>query len=41
MRSKRKIVVELIDTEKIHNHRLLADYFAKKYNERTMKNEQF
>ena len=37
--NKRKIVVELIETEQIHNHRLLAEYFAKKFNERGRKNE--
>lgn len=33
MRSKRKVVVKLIESERIHNHRL-AEYFAKKFNER-------
>ena len=31
---KRKVVVELIESEKIHNHRLIAEYFAKKFNEK-------
>ena len=34
MRNERKIVVKLIDSGKVHNHRLLAEYFAKKFNER-------
>lgn len=38
MRSKRKVVVQLVESEQIHNHRL-AEYFARKFNERNMKNE--
>lgn len=38
MRNKRKLVVKLIEGDKIHNRRLLAEYFAKKFNERNMKN---
>ena len=37
MRGKREIVVNLIESEKIHNHRL-AEYFARKFNERGIKN---
>lgn len=37
MRGKRKIVVNLVETEKIHNHRLV-EYFARKFNERSLKN---
>lgn len=37
-RNERKITVRLIETEKIHNHRL-AEYFARKFNERGRKNE--
>ena len=37
MRNERKIVVKMIESEKIHNHRL-AEYFARKFNERGMKN---
>lgn len=37
--NQRKVVVKLIDSEKVHNHRLLAEYFAKKYNERGINNE--
>ena len=33
----RKVVVNLIETEKIHNHRL-AEYFANKYKERGLQN---
>lgn len=39
MRNERKVVVKLIESERIHNHRLLAEFFAKKFNERNMKNE--
>ena len=39
MRNEKKVVVKLIESEKIHNHRLLTEYFAKKFNERNMKNE--
>lgn len=37
MRNERKVVVKLIESEKIHNHRLLAEYFARKFNERNVK----
>ena len=37
-RNERKITVRLIETDQIHNHRL-AEYFARKFNERGMKNE--
>lgn len=37
--NQRKITVNLIEQEQIHNHRLLAEYFAKKFNERKMRNE--
>ena len=36
--NQRKIVVKLVETEQIHNHRLLAEYFAKKFNERNVEN---
>lgn len=38
MRNERKVVVRLIESEKIHNHRL-AEYFAKKFDERNIRNE--
>lgn len=38
--NQRKVVVKLIESEKVHNHRLLAEYFAKKYRERGMNYEQ-
>lgn len=38
MRKERKVVVKLIECERIHNHRL-AEYFARKYAERKMKDE--
>lgn len=38
MRSERKVIVKLIESEKIHNHRL-AEYFANKFQERGMKDE--
>lgn len=38
MRIERKVIVKLIENEKIHNHRL-AEYFANKFNERGIKNE--
>ena len=34
---KRAIVVKLIETQKVHNHRL-AEFFANKYREERMKN---
>ena len=37
MRHERKVVVKLIESEKIHNHRL-AEYFARKFNEREYEN---
>ena len=37
MRSARKIVVQLIESDRIQNHRL-AEYFAKKIEERGVKN---
>ena len=39
MRKERKIVVKLIESERIHNHRLV-EYFAKKFNERNIENEK-
>ena len=39
MRSKRKTVVNLIESECIHNHRLV-EYLANKYKERKIGNEQ-
>lgn len=35
MRNRRKVVVRLIETEKIHNQRLV-DFLANKYKERKM-----
>jgi hypothetical protein len=40
MRNDRKVIVELVESGKVHNHRLLAEYFAKKFNERGIKNEE-
>lgn len=39
MRNERKIHVKLIESGELHNHRLLAEYFAKKINEREQLNE--
>lgn len=36
MRSKREVVVKLINDNKIYNHRL-AEFFAKKYKEREIR----
>lgn len=41
MRNERKIIVRLIESEKVHNSRLLAEFFAKKINERGVDGEQF
>ncbi len=38
MRNRRKVVVRLIETEKIHNQRL-AEFLANKFNERGVKND--
>lgn len=38
MRNERKVVVKLIESERIHNYRLLAEFFAKKFNERGVEN---
>ena len=38
MKNERKVVVRLIDSDKVLNHRLLAEFFAKKINERGVKN---
>lgn len=38
MRNERKIVVKLIESERINNARLV-EYFANKFNERDWKNE--
>lgn len=40
MRNERKMIVRLIDSDKIHNHRLIAEFFAKKINERGVKNDE-
>ena len=40
MKNERKVVVRLIDSDKVHNHRLLAEFFAKRINERGVKNEE-
>lgn len=37
--NQRKVVVKLVESDSIHNHRLLAEYFAKKFNERNIRNE--
>ena len=39
MRSKRKVVVQLVESGGIHNHRLV-EYFAKKFDERKIENEK-
>lgn len=39
MRNERKVVVQLVQSEKVHNQRLLAEFFAKKINERGIDNE--
>lgn len=39
MRNDRKVIAKLIESEKVHNHRLLAEFFAKKFNERKFSNE--
>lgn len=38
MRSERKVIVRLIESKTVSNHRL-AEYFAKKINERGVINE--
>jgi hypothetical protein len=40
MRNERKLIVRLIDSDKVHNHRLLAEFFAKKFNERSVENDK-
>lgn len=40
MRNERKMIVRLIESDKVHNHRLLAEFFAKKLNERSVKNDK-
>ena len=37
--NQRKVTVKLIESDQVHNQRLLAEYFAKKFNERKMRNE--
>lgn len=39
MRNERKMIVRLIDSDKVHNHRLV-EFFAKKINERGIKNDE-
>lgn len=39
MRNERKMIVRLIDSDKVHNHRL-AEFFTKKINERGVKNDE-
>ena len=39
MRSKRKIVVRMIESDGIHNHRLV-EYFARKINERGIEHDK-
>lgn len=36
--NQRKITVKLIDSNNIHNYRLLAEYFAKEFEERNVSN---
>lgn len=38
MRSRRKITVKLVESERIHNQRLI-EYFANKFKERNIENE--
>ena len=38
MRNERKIIVKLIESDKVHNHRLIAEFFAKRINERGIDN---
>ena len=38
MRKERKVVVQLVKSERIHNTRLV-EYFANKYRERKIENE--
>ena len=38
MRSRRKITVKFVESEKIHNQRLI-EYFANKFKERKIENE--
>jgi hypothetical protein len=40
MRNERKIIVRLIESDKVHNHRLLAEFFANKIKERGVENEK-
>lgn len=40
MRNERKVIVRLIESDKVHNHRLLAEFFAKRINERGINNER-
>lgn len=37
MRNERKIVVRMIESGEVSNHRLLAEFFAKKIDERGIK----
>lgn len=37
--NKRKIVVNMVENEKIYNQRLV-EYFARKFNERNVNNEK-
>ena len=38
MRNERKIIVKLIESDKVHNNRLIAEFFAKRINERGIDN---
>lgn len=38
MRNERNVIVRLIESDKVHNHRLIAEFFAKKINERGINN---
>ena len=38
MRNERKVIVQLIESDKVHNHRLIAEFFAKRINERGIEN---
>lgn len=40
MRTPRKVVVKMIQSEKIHNHRLLTEFFANKFKERGIYDEK-
>lgn len=39
VRNERKVIVRLVESGEVHNSRLLAEYFAKKINERGINND--